>query len=127
MTIGEKIGLPALLEQCAEECAELAHACLKTARIYRGENPTPASFKDCRLNLEEEIADVTLVMGAIIAELGIDPRSIENTCDFKLKRWNDRIDEAAGLITFHKEPRVHVNLVSPDGLCKAVSEEVNHE
>lgn len=94
MNIGEKIGLPALLEQCAEECAELAHACLKTARIYRGENPTPASFKDCRINLEEEMADVTLTIGTIIAELGINVKDIETTCYFKLKRWNDRIDEA---------------------------------
>lgn len=30
--IVDRIGLPATLEQTAEECAELAHACLKEAR-----------------------------------------------------------------------------------------------
>ena len=34
----EKIGIPAMLEQTAEECVELAHACLKLARYYRNEN-----------------------------------------------------------------------------------------
>ena len=31
-SVVDRIGLPALLEQTAEECAELAHACLKEAR-----------------------------------------------------------------------------------------------
>lgn len=34
-------GEPALLEQLAEECSELAQAALKLARLERGENPTP--------------------------------------------------------------------------------------
>lgn len=37
----EAIGLPAVLEQCAEELAELTQAALKMARKLRGENPTP--------------------------------------------------------------------------------------
>ena len=39
----EKIGEPAMLEQLAEEAAELSHAALKLARIIRGENPTPVT------------------------------------------------------------------------------------
>ena len=34
----EVIGTPAMLEQTAEECVELAHACMKLARYLRGEN-----------------------------------------------------------------------------------------
>ena len=34
----EIIGTPAMLEQTAEECVEMAHACLKMARYMRGEN-----------------------------------------------------------------------------------------
>ena len=34
-TIVDRIGKPAMLEQTAEECAELAHACLKEARRLR--------------------------------------------------------------------------------------------
>ena len=37
----EKIGTPAMLEQMAEEAAELAQAALKLARVLRAENPTP--------------------------------------------------------------------------------------
>ena len=37
----DTIGLPAMLEQLAEECSELAQASLKYARLLRGENPTP--------------------------------------------------------------------------------------
>ena len=37
----EMIGTAALLEQLAEESAELAQAALKTARKIRNENPTP--------------------------------------------------------------------------------------
>lgn len=37
----EMIGTAALLEQLAEESAELAQAALKMARKLRGENPTP--------------------------------------------------------------------------------------
>jgi len=35
-SIVDRIGKPALLEQTAEECTELAHACLKEARRLRG-------------------------------------------------------------------------------------------
>lgn len=56
------LGEPAVLEQLAEECAELGQAALKMARLQRGENPTPKSWLDCKENLEEELADVDLCM-----------------------------------------------------------------
>ena len=59
-TIVERIGEPAFLEQLAEECSELAQAALKTARKYRGENPTPKTIDECYDSLQEEIADVML-------------------------------------------------------------------
>lgn len=37
MRLIENIGEPAMLEQLAEECVELAHAALKLARVERGE------------------------------------------------------------------------------------------
>ena len=46
--IVDYIGLPALLEQLAEECGELTQAALKLARLRRGENPTPKTEKECR-------------------------------------------------------------------------------
>ena len=53
-----KIGLPAALEQLAEEAAELSKAALKVARIIRKENPTPVTYEQAIANLEEEAADV---------------------------------------------------------------------
>lgn len=54
----EVIGTAAMLEQLAEECAELSHAALKSARILRKENPTLAAYKDTMKNVEEEFTDV---------------------------------------------------------------------
>lgn len=42
----EMIGTAALLEQLAEESAELAQAALKMARKIRNENPTPKSHAE---------------------------------------------------------------------------------
>lgn len=48
----EMIGTAALLEQLAEESAELAQAALKMARKLRNENPTPKTHADCVSNLQ---------------------------------------------------------------------------
>lgn len=55
MNISERIGIPAFLEQTAEECAELAQALLKESRRLRGKNPTPKSADDCHKAIEEEL------------------------------------------------------------------------
>lgn len=54
----EIIGTPAMLEQLAEESAELSQAALKVARILRGENPTPVKYPEAMGNLIEEYTDV---------------------------------------------------------------------
>lgn len=57
----ERVGDAGVLEQLAEEAAELAQAALKLARIRRGENPTPVTFEEAIANLEEEYTDVVHV------------------------------------------------------------------
>ena len=47
-------------EQLAEECTELAQACLKKARKLRDENYTPKTMEEIDENLEEEFTDVRL-------------------------------------------------------------------
>ena len=47
MNIVETIGTAAVLEQLAEESAELAQAALKLARKLRGGNPTPKTEQEC--------------------------------------------------------------------------------
>lgn len=67
----EMIGTAALLEQLAEESAELAQAALKMARKLRNENPTPKTHADCVSNLQEEIADAAkaLFMVFVVAPM----------------------------------------------------------
>lgn len=92
-TVIEYIGPAALLEQTAEECAELAKACLKLARKMRGENPTPVAEEVLFKNLNEEIADVKLCMGVIMT-MGISSESEVNpVIDRKLDRWKERLSK----------------------------------
>ena len=95
-TIVERIGKPALLEQTAEECAELAHACLKEARRLRGENPTPKSTPECWLAISEELTDLQLCMELLEgAGYGQDPVADADQRAAKLLRWRERLDKAA--------------------------------
>ena len=93
MDITSEIGTPAVLEQTAEECVELAeaitsllrlaHACQKEARRLRGENPTPATEAECRAAIREEMADVSVCLGQLDME----------AVKAKIDRWESRIDE----------------------------------
>lgn len=95
-TIVDRIGKPALLEQTAEECTELAHACLKEARRLRGENPTPKTTPECWLAISEELTDLQLCMELLEgAGYGVDPVAAADQRAAKLLRWNDRLDKAA--------------------------------
>ena len=90
-TIVDRIGNPALLEQTAEECTELAHACLKEARRLRGENPTPKTTPECWLAISEELIDLQLCMELLEgAGYGADPA----IADIKRQRMVQRLDEA---------------------------------
>lgn len=84
---------PALLEQLAEECSELAQAALKLARLERGENPTPKTEEECVKALLEELGDVNLCMSVIEANRGIHIRCLSVD---KKERWAQRIREARG-------------------------------
>ena len=88
------IGEPALLEQLAEECSELAQAALKLARWKRGENPTPKRWYEMLADLNEEIADVSLCVDMLESEISIDKGRIERITERKMKRWAHRIREA---------------------------------
>ena len=91
--IVDRIGLPALLEQTAEECTELAHACLKEARRLRGENPTPKTTPECWLAISEELVDLQLCMELLEgAGYGQDPVAAADQRAAKLLRWRERLD-----------------------------------
>ena len=89
----EEIGQAAVLEQCAEECAELAHACLKMARKLRGENPTPKQYNELKYAIREEICDVELLLSMLIDSLKISVHDMIDIMNAKESRWLDRIEE----------------------------------
>lgn len=89
-----KLSKAAILENCAEECAELNHACLKMARKIRGENPTPKTIEEIKENLIEELADVALTMSALISALDLNMSEIENLVGYKTTRWKHRLEKA---------------------------------
>lgn len=84
-----RIGIPAMLEQTSEECAELTQACLKYARYIRGENPTPKQLEDILDNFFEEIADVELCIEYMESILNRD--EIERKKRFKKERTLKRL------------------------------------
>lgn len=89
-----KIGLPATLEQLAEEAAELSQAALKVARIIRRENPTPVGYCQAVDNLKEEVADVRLCL-KVLEDAFI--MNTEETEGVKLNRWLDRLMKVGDL------------------------------
>ena len=96
MKIIDKIGIPALLEQTAEECTELAQACLKLARKMRGNNPTPKDVPELIENLEEEVADVSICVDLLADDGIIDIDNVSDVSEAKEKRWMQRIEEEYG-------------------------------
>lgn len=93
MDIIKEIGLPAALEQLAEECCELGQAALKLARKLRGENPTPKSEVECRNALREEMADVLVCMEALSLAGATTKEAVDEIADEKRKRWIGRLSE----------------------------------
>ena len=89
--IVDRIGLPALLEQTAEECAELAHACLKEARRLRGDNPTPKTKIECWMAIVEKMADIKICL-KMLEDAGFC--SNLDLVDKKRRRMIQRLDEA---------------------------------
>lgn len=94
MTIIETIGEPALLEQLAEECSELAQAALKLARKMRDENPTPKTKEECIADLEEELADVMVVVKCMHDATWLNSQKINEKMAEKDARWKQRLKES---------------------------------
>ena len=86
--IVSEVGIPALLEQLAEECAELAHAALKCARVIRQENPTPVTQSQAASAVIAEFTDLMVVCDV----LGLEE---DGKAAFgKMSRWENRLKKA---------------------------------
>lgn len=91
--LSERIGIPALLDMVAEEAVELSHAAIKLSRYYRDENPVVGhSFPDLKMNLNEEIADMYVVLREAMKEKELtDYDVVSKVIDEKRKRMNKRL------------------------------------
>lgn len=89
----EKIGKPAMLEQTAEECVELAHACLKLARYYRNENKVYGKTEEELLNnLAEEMTDVEICIDELLSGFGMF-KHYDGWFEKKSNRLHKRLEE----------------------------------
>ena len=84
----DHIGEPAMYEQMAEECVELAKAALKMARIERGENPTPVTANEMHDAIIEEYTDIVNCANEL--ELHSSP----TIAKYKMERFKQRWEEA---------------------------------
>lgn len=91
--IVSQIGIPALLEQSAEECLELGHILLKLSRKLRKENPTPVTVEDLKEGLTEEAGDVVNCLEALIDCGLISPMSMDMVRAKKIPRWKKRLQK----------------------------------
>ena len=89
----EIIGTPAMLEQTAEECVEMAHACLKLARHMRGENKVHKTIEEMYSNLSEEIADVSICMSELLSAGVISYESLDSDIIAKKERMQKRLQK----------------------------------
>ncbi len=89
--IAKATGTPALLEQVAEECMELAHACIKMARKIRKESYTPVDNTTLSYKLHEETADVLNVIDVLHHGGALDYDIVSEIANAKMARWSDRV------------------------------------
>jgi hypothetical protein len=81
-----------LLEQLAEEGAEMQQAALKLIRAAgMSNNPTPVSLQEAKANLQEEISDVLAVIKLLKAMGTIADADYEDDENPKWRRWAERL------------------------------------
>lgn len=83
--VTEAVPLASLFDLLAEEATELAWAAMKTARVIRGENPTPVTKIKALDQVYEELSDLRLVCEILLLEPD------RQVMDRKLHRWVERL------------------------------------
>ena len=90
--IKENVAERELLEQLAEEGAEMTQAALKLIRDKGlSNNPTPKEAEQLKRELLEEFADVSIIVFVLFSFMVTPPFIYENN---KIKRWVKRLKEA---------------------------------
>ena len=120
-TIVSTVGIPALLEQTAEECIELAHACLKLSRKIRNENPTPKPLNDIVAEVNEETADVINCIN-IMSDIELtDDNLTDLEMRDKMARWATRLEKMKYMES-DEDPELHKVIMLLDKLYAKLNE-----
>ena len=86
-----------ILEQLAEESAELSQAALKLIRASgASENRTNISVSEAEKNLIEEIRDVLMIIDLLGLGFDLEDLAKKNEGYFKWQRWFERLTEKKG-------------------------------
>lgn len=92
--VKEHLSQKAIVNQIAEEAAELSAAASKLARILDGENPSPVTLEEAYHSLAEEYGDV--MNGIEVLTIPPGYADILNCRAEKLVRWAERIKKKNG-------------------------------
>lgn len=86
------IGEAALLEQTAEECAEFAFACLKLARMLRGENKVHGRTREeLDSSVMEEMADLQVCFDELFKAGMVNHEDVSYWITKKKRRMKERL------------------------------------
>lgn len=86
-----------ILEQLAEESAELSQAALKLIRASgASENRTNISVSEAEKNLIEEIRDVLMIIDLLGLGFDLEDLVKKNEGYFKWQRWFERLTDKKG-------------------------------
>lgn len=82
------LGIEEILDQLTEECGELIQAAQKARRAYKG--TTPVSLPSALESLQEEVADVLLLIDYLEEAGLVDYECVKKIMHQKNKRWYAR-------------------------------------
>lgn len=81
-----------LLEQIAEEAAELSHAALKLIRVQGNGSPADEGLDEAQYHMEEELEDVLATYAAWAGDYGTVELLLEDSKGRdKWRRWQERV------------------------------------
>lgn len=92
---GFRVSVSTAAETLIEECAEVIHAASKVLRSSSRDNPTPVSRIEAKYRINIELGDLLCAV-QMLDELGvIDWRLVLDDRAAKMRRWKQRVEEAA--------------------------------
>ena len=81
------------IDLCIEECCELIQALCKVKRCLIGDPTVRKNLEACKMDLIEEIADVSLTIDNIVNVFNISPEMVAELIELKRERTRNLLEE----------------------------------